>query len=264
VLIEAEQVELHTPHFRRPMRLVAPELRAVELGLAMLAAERPPEEQGAIAGARKRLRAALVAMPHADGGDEALAASSAAALDEAGRAHLAVLRDARLARHRVTLRYRRPDAEVATSRTACPYALVAARGSWYLVAWCDHSAALRVFRLDRIEAVAPTAARFELPADFRVEQVVQGGRAFVAASPPPALVVRYSPQVARWIAERETGTTEADGSLVVTYPLADPQWAVRHVLQYGPDAEVVAPPEVRALVAERLDALLADDGGTGA
>ncbi|MEY2732977.1 MAG: hypothetical protein RL340_36, partial [Gemmatimonadota bacterium] len=33
------------------------------------------------------------------------------------------------------------------------------------------------------------------------------------------------------------------------------EWAVRKVLTYGPDVEVVAPVEVRRLVGERLSAL---------
>lgn len=66
------------------------------------------------------------------------------------------------------------------------------------------------------------------------------------------LRVSYSPRIARWIAEREQGEQQADGSFVVEHPLADDEWAVRHVLQYGPEAEVIAPERVRALVAERV------------
>jgi predicted DNA-binding transcriptional regulator YafY len=45
----------------------------------------------------------------------------------------------------------------------------------------------------------------------------------------------------------------------VHYPLADESWAIRHVLQYGPDAVILAPERVRqamALVLQRaLDEL---------
>jgi predicted DNA-binding transcriptional regulator YafY len=39
------------------------------------------------------------------------------------------------------------------------------------------------------------------------------------------------------------------------HPVLDVAWGVRHVLQYGPDAEVLSPPHVRAAVIERLGAL---------
>ena len=46
-----------------------------------------------------------------------------------------------------------------------------------------------------------------------------------------------------------------DGSLVMEHPLADPDWAVRHVLQYGPDATVLDPPEIREAICRRLEAM---------
>jgi predicted DNA-binding transcriptional regulator YafY len=63
--------------------------------------------------------------------------------------------------------------------------------------------------------------------------------------------------VARWIAEREGKSVEADGSLTLEHPLADTDWAVRHVLQYGPDAEVLEPAAVRQAIVRRLSALRA-------
>jgi predicted DNA-binding transcriptional regulator YafY len=69
------------------------------------------------------------------------------------------------------------------------------------------------------------------------------------------LRVRYSPRIARWIAEREGKALAADGSLTVEHPLADPDWAVRHVLQYGPDAEVLEPAAVRQEIVRRLEAM---------
>jgi predicted DNA-binding transcriptional regulator YafY len=67
------------------------------------------------------------------------------------------------------------------------------------------------------------------------------------------MTVRYSARIARWIGEREGRAADgADGSITVEHPIADPDWAVRHVLQYGPDAEVLAPAAMRARVAARL------------
>ena len=67
--------------------------------------------------------------------------------------------------------------------------------------------------------------------------------------------IRYSAKIARWIAEREGTPVTSDGSLTLEHPLADPAWAVRHVLQYGPDAEILAPESLRQAVRERLAAM---------
>lgn len=69
--------------------------------------------------------------------------------------------------------------------------------------------------------------------------------------------VRYSPRIARWIAEREGKALAADGSLEMEHPLPDWEWGMRHVLQYGRDAEVVEPAALRERLKARLDERLA-------
>ena len=123
---------------------------------------------------------------------------------------------------------------------------------WYVVANCGEDD-VRIFRLDRVEGVKVLETAYERPRDFSLDDVVRGGKAFHGAG-LGALRVRYSPRIARWIAEREGKELESDGSLVLEHPLADMDWAVRHVLQYGPDAEVLEPAEVRRAVVERLGA----------
>ena len=126
------------------------------------------------------------------------------------------------------------------------------------MAHCEQALTLRVFRLDRVAAASPVEERFTRPADFTVESVLRQGHVFVQEAPPPEwLVVRYSATVAPWIAERESGIRQPDGSLVVEYPLADEAWAVRHVLQYGPDAVIVGPERVRVQLQQLLHRLLA-------
>jgi len=40
------------------------------------------------------------------------------------------------------------------------------------------------------------------------------------------------------------------------HPLLDVQWGVRHVLQYGPDAEVLDPAEVKDELVRRITGLV--------
>jgi predicted DNA-binding transcriptional regulator YafY len=70
------------------------------------------------------------------------------------------------------------------------------------------------------------------------------------------LRIRYSAGIARWIRERHEGTSEVDCSFVVEHPSADVEWAIRHVLQFGAEAEVVAPADVRRAIGERLNVML--------
>jgi proteasome accessory factor C len=127
---------------------------------------------------------------------------------------------------------------------------------WYSVAWCESSDGIRIFRLDRIEGMDLLDAKFESPRGFSLDAVLQDGKAFQAAG-TRKLRVRYSPRIARWIAEREGKPLAEDGSLTLEHPLADLDWAVRHVLQYGAEVTVLEPDEVRQAVVRRLQRMSA-------
>jgi predicted DNA-binding transcriptional regulator YafY len=78
--------------------------------------------------------------------------------------------------------------------------------------------------------------------------------------------VRYAPAVARWIRERAAWRdiqVEEDGEdgVVVRHRVADPRWIVAHALRYGPDAEILEPPQVRALVREVVREVVEGMGG---
>jgi len=249
IFLESERVSMVSTHFLRPMRLTSAELRALDLGLAMLRGEQPPEAQGVTERARERLRKVITRLPATDG--MPLAASSGSA---GGVRELAIVRDALMARRAISISYRRGSATEATERVIHPYAVISARGAWYVAALCAHASELRIFRLDRMERATLLDERFTIPDDFVLDDVLASGRAFLGAV-PDQLRVRYTPRVARWIAEREGATPDADGSLTMEYPLADLDWAVRHVLQYGPDAVVLGPEQVRIAVRERLQAM---------
>lgn len=241
-------VSLISNHFRRPMRPTVSELRALELGLAMLRSELPPDERSCIESAREKVCKTIAKLPP----DQSLGAVHYAESENpASTVHLSVLRDAFRSHQKVNLEYRKADSDEITSRVIRPYSFVISSGAWYVIAYCERSEGLRIFRLDRIAGVAQIDEEYEIPETFRVSEVLSTHKVFASRS-AAAMKVRYSPRIARWIAEREEGESAADGSFVVDHPLADADWAVRHVLQYGPDAEVLEPETVRAAVKAKL------------
>ena len=259
IFLDGETVSVRTSLFLRPMRLTLGELAALELGLAMLRGERPPDEYAVIDGARERLGRALALVESDEPMDDAgpLRSAVLAELSLEARRIRETLRLAARDHHKARLNYWKADAPAAAPRVVCPYSLVFTSGMWYLVAHCDDSAGLRVFRLDRITSADRLPETFAPPEGFQLESVVKEGRVFHAEDPVEPAIIRYSAKIARWIAERENVTLDADGSLTREYPLADTDWAVRHVLQYGPDAEVIEPAAVRQAVRERLETALA-------
>ncbi|HEU4828415.1 MAG TPA: WYL domain-containing protein [Gemmatimonadales bacterium] len=250
ILIDPECVSVRTDHFHRPMRLTRRELAALELGLAMIRGERPPDEHRAIDNARKRLGAVVAELPEdADRvpGEGRLGLPLIAAGEDPS--HRALLRSAIEESLKVRIAYQKADAREPSPRTACPHALVHASGMWYLVAHCDESG-LRFFRLDRVHRVDVLDEKFERSDDGAAEELPSGP--MFRAEAAGTVTIRYSPTIARWIAERAGKELDAQGGLTLEHPCADADWAVRHVLQYGPDAEVLEPAEIRAAVRTRL------------
>lgn len=266
VMIDDKRASMRSTHFHRPQRLNRPEMLALELGLRMLQHELPVDEREAVAQVRSQLqgmsvrRVSSVTDTRAGGERTADRREGTTAVESAREPELAALATLQTALERhevVALVYRRPDEATPSERRVRPYALVRADANVYVVAFCERANALRIFRLDRVVGVTLTGERFELPEAFSVQDVVQGGRVFQRDEPPgDTLVVRYSARVSRWIAERERRELDERGELVVEYPLADEAWAVRHVLQYGPDAVVVQPAALRERVAAVLDDLM--------
>ena len=251
--VENGRVSARSDHFLRPMRLTVPELCALELGLAVLRTQRPPDERGALDRARERLRQVIAKLPS----DIIPDGVHGASLGEAAHTeHLAAVRRALRDQRKLRLVYRRSGSETPGERVIHPYMLVASSGALYVIAHCERSNDIRVFRLDRIESASVDEASFERPQDIDVERVLMDGRV-LQHDGQRAMRIRYSPRIARWIAEREHRELALDGSLVLDHPLADESWGVRHVLQYGPDAELVAPPEMREVLRETLAALSA-------
>jgi predicted DNA-binding transcriptional regulator YafY len=252
LVLDGTTVRLERPsHFRRPTGFTRREARALDLALAVLRQEGTPETMVTLDRARALLALAAMSAPEAE--EEPHAAHFGAGGPEAAAAR-DVLQRAIVDRRLVDISYRKALDAVAHPRTIGPLGFVFAQGRWYVVGVQDHDASLRVFRFDRMEAVRPADGTFEPPATFDLRGVLADGYPFIGTI-PATLILRYSAGVSRWIHEREGGDVAEDGTLTREYPLGDLEWAVRKVLTYGPDVEVVAPVEVRRLVGERLSAL---------
>jgi proteasome accessory factor C len=238
-----------TGEFRRPVRLSLPE--AVCLGLALRGARSAGTPTASDDGEEDHRLAGLERiLASADPGD-LLREMDATDLRPPGAAVRDTVIQGLREKTVVRLSYCKPGDEVPSDRIVHPYALAHGEGQWYLLGHCEQSGEVRVFRFDRMADAFATGTPFPMPADFDPTEFIQGHRVYRAEEDAEA-TVRYSPRIARWIAERESGEWDAEGGLTVVHRVADPRWLVRHVLQYGPDACILTPPEARAWVREAV------------
>jgi predicted DNA-binding transcriptional regulator YafY len=179
-----------------------------------------------------------------------------------GRDVFEALSLALLGRRQVFIRHlRRGDGGV-TERTVSPQRLVHYRYNWYLDAWDHGKEALRTFAGDAIlHARVQDEGAKDLP-DAELDRVLGAGYGIFAGAETQTAVLRFTPDAARWVADevwhsRQVGRIEADGSYLLELPYSGEPELVMDLLRHGSGVEVLAPPALRARVAEELSAAAA-------
>jgi proteasome accessory factor C len=268
IYIEGDVVRVHTPDdFQRPVRLSRPEALALGLGLRALAAEAEVDRRAAILALAAELEKDLTTpelelqprlAPEMVVYEIAVMAQEPVDIALGEDELRGSLSDA-IALHRVCrITYLKPSDRQPVDREIEPHKLIYASGHWYVSAQVATHDEPRMYRLDRILGLQETERTFEEPAPGLVQQAVeQTGEAFMPTAQTREVQVRYSPRIARWIAEqRRDVVKEDDGSVVLTHQVADETWLVRHVLQYGGEA-VVENSALRSTVAQAAARLIA-------
>lgn len=252
IAVERDRMSVWTAgEFRRPVKLSPRE--ALALHLALRAAAAGPVEEGEVGGGgpgpdalARRLERELAVAPAEEDDDIALEAQAA---DRRSRRILTVLFRAARERRLCRVRYLSSGARRPSDRTLAPYSMVHSRGRWYALSRERASGEMRLFRADRILEAGLLEEGFEVPDDFDEGEHVTDGSPYDPADGAVEATVRYSARVAPWIREQWDVVDGEDGGVEVTHSVSDPAWLVRHVLQYGPDAEVLDPPALRRRVA---------------
>ena len=250
ILIDSERIQVDAPdEFTRPVRLNEREALALSLGMRALALEHTePRRDDLCALARRLERDLSVPEISLQPRLAASAQESETALPEVDvelgtDEFRGIIANAIEERRICVVTYLKSGDAAPARRTIAPLKLVYARGRWYVIAQDAERESARLFRLDRMLHVEQTADAFEeVAVGGLVEQIVTGREAFVAEDGDDEVTVRYSPRIARWIAEEETVQCDRDGGVRVRHQVSDPRWLVRHVLQYGGEAVVETAP----------------------
>jgi predicted DNA-binding transcriptional regulator YafY len=231
--------------FVRPRRLGPREALATHLALRRYSAGLDGEARERVLDVASRVAGSLASVPI----DELAASFSVEETGDTAGPSLAPLRQATTSRVRCEIVYLSADRDVPTERSVDPYGILVASGAWYVIGYCSMRKGIRVFRVDRIVGIRLTDDRFEIPDEFDIEEFVRAGSIFRAANTDTARV-RYSGRAAQRMEDDERAERQPDGSLLVSHEVAEPDWVVRHVLGFGGEAVLEAPPELRTRVAE--------------
>lgn len=162
-------------------------------------------------------------------------------------------------RREVEFLYQKPKSKTAEKRRVQPYHLANRQNSWYLVGLDPDKNLLRHFSVGRMTAVTETKRQFEKPADFSPEKHYEKSFGAFVGVGNHKVVIHFSPAVADQVKERFWHESQeikelADGPLVFSVLLDSLDEIKRWVLGWGPDAEVISPPELRKQVRQAAEA----------
>lgn len=144
-----------------PMNLTMGELEALHLAVAILGEAADPDLARSAHSLAQKIDAVLPENTNPPNDGWGFAVHPYAFADaRAGFAHMPVLRDAVRHNRLLRIRYRALNDEV-TTRLVRPLQLDYWGRVWTLGVWCDLRQGFRVFRVDRIETIIDTGARFK-------------------------------------------------------------------------------------------------------
>ncbi|HEY5335484.1 MAG TPA: WYL domain-containing protein, partial [Mycobacteriales bacterium] len=150
-----------------------------------------------------------------------------------------------LERHRqLHLAYLAAARDEVTERDVDPMRVLMRDGNWYLEAYCHRAEAVRLFRVDRIDAVRVLDSSAAPPPDAAVRDDSAG---LFLANADQLLVELDLDPAAAWVAEYypcEQVREQSDGRLRVGLRTSDPRWVRSLVMRLGGRARVVAPQEL--------------------
>lgn len=166
--------------------------------------------------------------------------------------------------------YRALDSSEPTEREVEPYGVFNRRGYWYLVGRCRLRGEIRCFKLERITSrievneIKPKTPDFEVPSGFNIEREARWEWPLPAGEEDVVARVVFKPRLAFSHAQGPSAPVSLrqkdDGCLEATYEVSDPEQFVEWVLEFGTDAILVSPPELRALAKERIEGALRSAG----
>lgn len=164
-------------------------------------------------------------------------------------------------RRNLSLRYRSPWGGGETERVVSPLHLLLYMGNWHLLGFCRTRKGVRDFVLSRIVSLElldePVPDEYwHLPIADQVEK----NYGIFFDGPPVEVKLLFGPRAAGlvrdqvWYPGQQLDERE-DGSVELSFPVADLREITGDVLRFGADVTVIAPEELRRQVADTAAAV---------
>ena len=173
---------------------------------------------------------------------------------------LTILSEAVQSGHSVRLAYRAPGGRE-TERRFDPYGIVAHWGAWYTIGHCHLRGDERLFRLDRIQRIAPLDTPFIRPEGYDALAAVQSSLATVPSVWRVEVWLGVTPEEARRLSGMPGGYfTAAEGGCLLRTGTEDLDQLSRYLAALGCALTIHEPAELRVALGRYARRLARDAG----
>lgn len=143
--------------------------------------------------------------------------------------------------------YTSPKTNATTRRQVEPHHLQNYMASWVLIAWCQRQSDWRKFYLSRMNSPELLSRTFTRRPRDSWQPLLEEAFGIFQGAAPIEVTLQFTPFRARWLREQlwhpsQKITNLADGSLELTFPVADFREVKMKILQFGADVKVIRPP----------------------
>jgi len=138
-----------------------------------------------------------------------------------------------------------------------PLHLFEHNGGLYLFARAEGRKDVRMYAVERFRSVEMGDEGFEYPEGFDPVRRLESAFTIFDEETPTTFRIRFSPRVAKYVAERrwvkgQKIGKQTDGSILFTMTTMGREDVLRWVLGYGADAELLEPEDLRREIRENL------------
>jgi predicted DNA-binding transcriptional regulator YafY len=159
----------------------------------------------------------------------------------------------------LTILYYSPHKDETTKRDILPLHLLQYMGNWHIIAHCSLRDELRDFALSRIQSVRPSLKNInpDISSGF-VKEYMRRNFGLLSSETSIEVCLKFSPDIASWVSEQvwhseQKQTKHSDGSLCLTFSVADLKEIKREVLKYGSQVKVLSPQQLRDEVKKEIE-----------
>jgi predicted DNA-binding transcriptional regulator YafY len=166
-----------------------------------------------------------------------------------------------LKKRRIHFTYYSPAKDERSTRKVDPYHLFNYMGTWHLIGYCHMRGFIRDFVLGRITDAKVLEEEFDRPPDFDVKHYFHSSFGIYKGADTEQVTLRFTPAKSKWIKgqiwHRDQKTRFLkDGSLELSFPVADFSEVKMEILRHGDQVKVIGPKRLGKLIKDEAEKIV--------